>query len=390
MFSQIKSYFFTKTDNSVIDPNNGSILNEIYIPDEVLEVILSHVEIRTLLACHRVCKKWKTLIETHVLKVKAQQAGYTQGMDTVTKNSTPWTMWFLMLSPSSPFMCNLVKNPCGHNKLGDWDILSSGGDGWKREEGPIGFGGDNSHLPHENKMRNYWQTKEKQEEYCFATSYGVCAKQQLISLARTKTMADIIDKFKPIIVYRDWYCRRADCGSRYKLKVCLLDEKKEPLAFHVHATSIDELNWQKVENKFENYPPGVRYVLFHHEGVDSQFWRGHYGSKMTQSTVFLIPSGIQYEISMENNLPLYTSDTEYDPRHLMGGIHVMPLAMDDLVPDWDDELEHEETDTDDEDLVEEGRRDEGEGEANDWDGIPDDLVPPPYEGAGVEDEGIDE
>uniref|UniRef100_A0A8D9BIF8 F-box only protein 6 n=1 Tax=Cacopsylla melanoneura TaxID=428564 RepID=A0A8D9BIF8_9HEMI len=418
MFSQIKSYFFPRPDNSMIDPNNGSKFQNIYIPDEVLEVLLSHVETRTLLACRRVCKKWQSLIETQVLKIKAQQAGFTHGMDTETKNSTPWMTWYMMLSPTSPFNCNLVKNPCGHNKLGDWSIIASGGDGWKREEGPTGFGGDNSHLPYENKMRNYWQPKEKPEEFCFVTSYGVCAKQQIFSLARTQTMMDILDQFKPVIVYRDWFCRRFDCGGRYKLKVCLLNESKEPVAFQEHATNIEhELNWQKVENKFEDYPPGVRYVLFHHEGVDSQFWRGHYGPKMTQSTVFVLPPGIQYDISMEDNLPLHTTESEANAEH--GGYI-------DFVPDQRHlyEVDHEEVnehddggeEVDEEDDVEElpralalrveervldlrprreeeeERREEGERggeegrEANGWDGIPDDLVPPPFVGRGEAEE----
>lgn len=38
---------------------------------------------------------------------------------------------------------------------------------------------------------------------------------------------------------------------------------------------------------FENYGQGLRYIVFEHEGVDTQFWAGHYGSKMSGGVVKL-------------------------------------------------------------------------------------------------------
>ena len=43
-----------------------------------------------------------------------------------------------------------------------------------------------------------------------------------------------------------------------------------------------------MEHFFRNYGVGVRYVKFEHDGQDTQFWAGHYGSKITGSTVKLI------------------------------------------------------------------------------------------------------
>ena len=44
-------------------------------------------------------------------------------------------------------------------------------------------------------------------------------------------------------------------------------------------------SWSKVEHTFTNYPDGVVAVNFYHGGTDTQFWAGHYGSKMSGASV---------------------------------------------------------------------------------------------------------
>lgn len=41
----------------------------------------------------------------------------------------------------------------------------------------------------------------------------------------------------------------------------------------------------QVEYTFSNYGRGVRFIEFKHEGKDTQFWAGHYGSKMSGAVV---------------------------------------------------------------------------------------------------------
>lgn len=36
----------------------------------------------------------------------------------------------------------------------------------------------------------------------------------------------------------------------------------------------------QVEIIVKDYPDDVRTLIFEHEGRDTQFWKGHYGSKM--------------------------------------------------------------------------------------------------------------
>ena len=43
----------------------------------------------------------------------------------------------------------------------------------------------------------------------------------------------------------------------------------------------------QVEHCFKEYPDNVRFVKFYHGGTDRQFWAGHYGAKMTGSSVII-------------------------------------------------------------------------------------------------------
>lgn len=38
---------------------------------------------------------------------------------------------------------------------------------------------------------------------------------------------------------------------------------------------------------FQRYGPGIRFIKFYHGGMDTQFWAGHYGSKMTGACIKL-------------------------------------------------------------------------------------------------------
>ena len=36
---------------------------------------------------------------------------------------------------------------------------------------------------------------------------------------------------------------------------------------------------------FTGYPPGCRFILYSHGGQDTKFWAGHYGVKITLSSL---------------------------------------------------------------------------------------------------------
>ena len=44
---------------------------------------------------------------------------------------------------------------------------------------------------------------------------------------------------------------------------------------------------QQVKHTFASIPKDVQYVYIEHGGSDSQFWRGHYGPKITATSVMV-------------------------------------------------------------------------------------------------------
>lgn len=43
----------------------------------------------------------------------------------------------------------------------------------------------------------------------------------------------------------------------------------------------------QVSHTFSDYPPGVRHILFQHGGQDTQFWKGWYGPRVTNSSIII-------------------------------------------------------------------------------------------------------
>lgn len=81
-------------------------------------------------------------------------------------------------------------------------------------------------------------------------------------------------------------------------------KKKNPFEFEINMTNIRN-GWKKVQllaiikrvhfqivferfqvaYTFRSYGPGVRYIMFIHCGKDTQYWAGHFGSKMAGARV---------------------------------------------------------------------------------------------------------
>ncbi|XP_043917973.1 F-box only protein 27-like [Protopterus annectens] len=169
------------------------------------------------------------------------------------------------------FERNLIKNPCGEERYRYWSV-KSGGDGWNI---------DNNHI----------QIPEAYSQKCFVTSYRWCSKEQLINLLAEGATEDELDK-QPEIYVCDWYGTRSDCGGVYEIHVTLLDADKSTVKaeFKCEAPPIPQWNdasYHKVSHNFRNYGKGVRYVNFCHRGKDTKFWAGHYGTRITNSTVIV-------------------------------------------------------------------------------------------------------
>jgi F-box protein 6 len=69
-----------------------------------------------------------------------------------------------------------------------------------------------------------------------------------------------------------------------------LNESRKPLAVCHLPSTVEQWvggRWQEASRVFEDYPVGVRYVSFTSYGKDTQYWAGHYGSKMAKASIRL-------------------------------------------------------------------------------------------------------
>ncbi|GLV43987.1 hypothetical protein CBL_12717 [Carabus blaptoides fortunei] len=88
----------------------------------------------------------------------------------------------------------------------------------------------------------------------------------------------------------EWFAGRFDCGCKYKLRARLYN-KGELLYEKAESRTVIQWaghEWSKVEIACDNYGKGVTDIEFYHEGVDTQFWAGHYGSKMAGGVVKIL------------------------------------------------------------------------------------------------------
>ncbi|XP_053328341.1 F-box only protein 27 isoform X2 [Spea bombifrons] len=200
------------------------------LPDDLLLLILSYLPPRELAApCRAVSRRWKRLVD-------------------------------------SPFLWRLK---CEQG-LRHWEV-THGGDGWTVEDNRSPLDGAES-------------------QKCFVTSYFWCVKTQLVDLLESGLWGHYLDVHQPPICISDWYGSRADCGCVYQMKVELLaaDRQTAIKVFESNPEPIPQWNDQsyaQVSYVFQNYGPGVRFVRFSHRGKDTQFWKGWYGARITNSSV---------------------------------------------------------------------------------------------------------
>uniref|UniRef100_A0ABM5ERS3 F-box only protein 27-like isoform X1 n=1 Tax=Pogona vitticeps TaxID=103695 RepID=A0ABM5ERS3_9SAUR len=274
------------------------------LPDEVLELILSWVPARTLVArCRLVCRRWRNLIGRPTLwKLQWQRDPALQAVLHAAQRC-PRMDW-CRVGVLRPFGRNLIKNPCGRERFLHWETEHNG-DGWAVEAN-----------------RKFVEGAEAQT--CFVSSYRWCAKSQLVDLLREGLWGDLLDTHQPEIVVSDWWGAREDCSCVYMIQVTLVaaDQKSVMARFNSQPDPIPQWNdaeYQQVllaslaseacyalarcyddsgcgplrglqqeevvSHVFRDYGPGVRYVRFWHRGQDTQYWAGHYGARITNSTV---------------------------------------------------------------------------------------------------------
>uniref|UniRef100_A0AC35TNC4 F-box domain-containing protein n=1 Tax=Rhabditophanes sp. KR3021 TaxID=114890 RepID=A0AC35TNC4_9BILA len=182
-----------------------------------------------------------------------------------------------------PFNRNLIVNGSGEDGFNGWDITEAR----HFSENPfVVENPPNDIVPHDPSIRS-----------CFATTYFVGTKKQVIRFEDLGFNDDFMAKFKPTIIVSEMHSYRRDAGAYYKLSVDLQNGRlgnnsEEHLLNNTHQQEFTypqwtDPRWIKVEKEFKNYSDDTEQISFTSMGRDTMFWAGNYGSKMAKATILI-------------------------------------------------------------------------------------------------------
>ncbi|XP_048205778.1 F-box only protein 2 isoform X3 [Perognathus longimembris pacificus] len=239
------------------------------LPEPLLLRVLAELPAAQLVqACRLVCLRWKELVDGAPLwLLKCQQEGLVPEGD--AEDGDHWQHFYFL----SKRRRNLLRNPCGEEDLEGWSDVENGGDGWRVEEMP---GDSGVEFIHDDSVKKW------------------CRKAQVIDLQAEGYWEELLDTTQPAIVVKDWYSGRTDAGCLYELTVRLLSEHEDVLAeFSSGQVAVpqdsEDGGWMEISHTFTDYGPGVRFVRFEHGGQDSVYWKGWFGARVTNSSVWVEP-----------------------------------------------------------------------------------------------------
>lgn len=213
---------------------NGLCFRGIYLPEEVVTVILSHINPGDILKATLVCKKWCNIIKSTVFWCRIYERCYGK-----QPKKLPWYVFYCYFA-TKLLDHNLLKNGNGEQGYKHWKTIKNGGDGFRIEKVPCGADPLPEGVPEFNGKKS-----------CFATSYHACIKAQEINLTDNKLLLYIVNKFKPTIYMSEWVAGRFDCGCIYYLSGQLLykgETKCERISEEFRVEQWQGKSWSKVRD----------------------------------------------------------------------------------------------------------------------------------------------
>lgn len=264
-------------------------LDQSFLPYEASLHILGYVPPQELVkVCMLVSRRWRAFLTAPgIWRQLLKAAGnFSADLNSMTDVNWPKLCYYTLCEP------NMIKSFGKDGELSfanwktsstQWSIFKLSSRGTRSDRG----GGDRWEIQdcvHPETFENVYRENQC-SVHNYVTSYGWCCREQVIKLVEIGLSNDIMDKILPPIEVSEWFSARYDCGSQFCIRVELLDARKEVVKFFEHSVVTDqwmggELGWRKIRHVFDVYLPGVRYLRFADAGKDTQFWAGHYGSKM--------------------------------------------------------------------------------------------------------------
>lgn len=168
-----KSEYTPVNEFSFMDPfdshtTNGLLFDGIYIPQEVVSIILSFIPPSELLKLTLVCKMWCNLIKSDIVWMSIYERTHQ-----VKAKNLPWYVYYCYFTTNN--FKNLMRNGNGEKKFQYWYIVKNMGDGFKIEDPPAG----SEPLPKGIEDFNGYTS-------CFSTSYYECIKYQVCRYLHNK------------------------------------------------------------------------------------------------------------------------------------------------------------------------------------------------------------
>lgn len=223
----ISSLIISKMCEHII---NGLLFNNrYYIPSEILSLILSNVDVKTLYKhCTLVCKLWNAIIKECVCKIKCEQELRKDNenkykLQWLREKQYPYYVYQIISVSNKSFYKNLIRNPCGMERFNYW-ILDT-------ERRMNNFTIEDCTLFDNNICKIDDELISSNVTKCFTIrNCELGGRLQIIDLYKYGLTQQFIDEYQPPIYVSEWYgCRRDNVTCIYILYAILLDANYEEM-----------------------------------------------------------------------------------------------------------------------------------------------------------------
>uniref|UniRef100_A0AC34FN50 F-box domain-containing protein n=1 Tax=Panagrolaimus sp. ES5 TaxID=591445 RepID=A0AC34FN50_9BILA len=256
---------------------------------DVIKEILLQLPKNQIIKCRQVCQRWKKIIDERSFWLdKEKRDGETYLRDLINSGNELFIKDYAFLSIKKPFNKNLLS-PVNLNGYSDvqrhadprWNFI---GLGWRYASPPSFLDG---HF-HPDFQDLFSECQEVNTVYC--------EKYFHLNLLDHGISPEIVDTFRPPIIFSEYVAHEAETECTYFCQIFLWDgvDRSKELYYEskeIHFGVEQLQKWEKLELVLKSYPPGVRAVYVY---IQSSIEIGIFGCKI---------AGSNLEVKMEESPP---------------------------------------------------------------------------------------